>query len=141
MSLTGITKRVENRMLTTEISKKKKLCFKLTKLVVVIVIILGVLFSITVHWHNTYRQNACDAQAKMDTQKFYLACLSDVDSTGDKTFDSTHLPPDYHAMPPAGGSFVFVASTISISCDAKFKHSEGSKTYTLDSGGRISVSP
>ena len=128
-------------MLTAETSKKKKRYFKLTKLAVVIVIILGVLLSITVHWYNTYQQNVHDAQAETNARNFYLACLADVDFSRDKTFDSAHLPPDYHAMPPSGGSFVFVASTITIICDAKFKHPEGLRIYTLDSAGNISVSP
>jgi len=105
--------------------------------------ILGVLIAIAVPRFIVYRQNACDAQAKTDARNFYTACLSDaIDSTGDKTYNSSIPPPSYRGMlPDSGGSFVFTASTHTISCNAAFKHPQGTKTYTLDSEGKISVSP
>ncbi|HEX2959008.1 MAG TPA: type II secretion system protein [Chitinispirillaceae bacterium] len=114
--------------------------FTLIELMIVIAI-LGVLIAIAVPRFIVYRQSACDAQAKTDARNFYTACLADaVDSTGDKSFDGSSLPPSYHGMSPDSGSFEFTASTHTVSCNTAFKHPQGTKTYTLDSAGNISAS-
>jgi len=128
-------------MLKAGEGRKKERGFTLIEMMIVMAI-LGVLIAIAVPRFLVYRQNACDAQARTDARNFYTACMADaVDSTENKTFHSANPPPSYHAMSPTGGSFVFVASTHTVSCDATFKHPQGSKTFTLDSDGKISVSP
>lgn len=128
-------------MKTTLTGKKEKRYFKLIKLTISTGMILGILLLIAGYWYNASRQKELNRQAENGARNFYLACLSDVDFTGDKFFDGNHLPPDYYGMPPFRGSFVYVVSGIAIRCDAKFKHPNGTKTYALDSNGRISASP
>ncbi len=128
-------------MRTENKGRRNECGFTLIELMIVIAI-LGVLVAIAVPRFLVYRQSACDSQAKTDARNFYTASMSDaIDSSGDKTFNSTNPPPSYRGLSPVSGSFVFMAATHTATCDAAFKHPQGSKTFTLNSEGRITASP
>lgn len=109
--------------------------------VMIVIAIIAVLAAIAVPRFMVYWQKGFDGQANSDARTFYTACVADSSqSVVDKTYDATHLPPGYSGLIPVSGSFSYTAAEGAVSCDAAFRHPQGSKTYTLDSDGNIAAS-
>ena len=113
--------------------------FTLIELMIVIAII-GILSAIAIPNFLQYRQRGYDAQALSNAKNFYSAASANSTGQTDQTFDASNLPPGYQGETPTAGSFVYTAATGTITCNAAFKHANGTVTYTLNNSGQISES-
>ena len=113
--------------------------FTLIELMIVIAII-GILSAIAIPNFLQYRQRGYDAQALSNAKNFFSACSANSTGQTDQTFDASNLPPGYQGEAPTAGSFVYTAATGAITCNAAFKHANGTVTYTLNNSGQISES-
>jgi type IV pilus assembly protein PilA len=122
------------------ISKNKG--FTLLELMIVIVL-LGILAAIAIPQLIAYQKRAYDSIAYSDANNFYKACVSASMVTEENVrYNSGNLPPGYTGSIPKSGSFTSPRGHHgTVSCNAAFKHNSGTKTYTLDDAGSISVSP
>jgi len=113
--------------------------FTLIELMIVIAII-GILTAIAIPQFTEYRKKGYNAQATADAKNFYTLCLANATGDADLTYDKDNLPDGYGGATLISGSFTYTAATRAISCDAAFKHPQGTLTYTLDADGNISQS-
>lgn len=112
--------------------------FTLIELMIVIAII-GILSAIAIPNFLSYRQRGYDAQALSDAKNWYSACAANSTGTTDQTFTDQNVD-GYQGSAPTSGSFTYVGATGVITCNATFKHTSGTKTYTLSDTGTITES-
>jgi len=113
--------------------------FTLIELMIVIAII-GILVAIALPQLRTFLARGYNAQANSDAKNFYSCCLVVVNQTDeDAVFDQSNRPSGYRGRLPDSGNFAYTAATGTFTCNAAFKHPNGTRTYTLDNNGNITI--
>ncbi|MBN2282728.1 MAG: type II secretion system protein [Deltaproteobacteria bacterium] len=110
--------------------------FTLVEIMAVIAIIT-ILMSIAIPQFIQYRQKGYNAEAKSDARNFYSCASAYATLNESVVFDRSNLPDAYTGRTMVGGKYTFDAGTRMVTCDATFRHDEGTITYVVDDNGNI----